>query len=122
MTIYEAVGGEPTFERLVDAFYRGVEQDPVLRPLYPDELEGPKRRLMLFLIQFFGGPTTYAQERGEPALRMRHLPFAIGPEQRDAWLQHMSVAIETLDLPELAKGQFRGYFEGAANFLMNRPA
>ena len=122
MTIYEAVGGQATFEQLVDAFYSGVAEDPILRPLYPDELEGPKRRLTLFLIQFFGGPATYSDERGEPALRMRHLPFAIGPAERDAWLQRMAAAIDTLALPDLAKGQFRGYFEGAANFLMNRPA
>jgi len=116
------VGGAPTFERLVESFYAGVAEDAVLRPLYPEDLEGPRRRLTLFLIQFFGGPTTYSDERGEPALRMRHLPFAIGAEQRDAWLRRMSAAIDALDLPELAKAQFRGYFEGAANFLMNRPA
>ena len=116
------MGGAPTFERLVESFYAGVAEDAVLRPLYPEDLEGPRRRLTLFLIQFFGGPTTYSDERGEPALRMRHLPFAIGAEQRDAWLRRMSAAIDALDLPELAKAQFRGYFEGAANFLMNRPA
>jgi hemoglobin len=121
VTIFEAVGGEPTFQRLVDAFYAGVEEDPVVRPLYPEDLSGPKRRLMLFLIQYFGGPSTYSEERGHPALRMRHMPFAIGQAERDAWMRHMSAAIDTLDLPELAKGQFRGYFEGASTFLINQP-
>ncbi len=122
MTIYEAVGGAPTFERLVEAFYSGVAEDPVLRPLYPEDLEGPKRRLTLFLIQYFGGPTTYSDERGHPALRMRHMPFAIGQKERDAWMKHMSAAVQTLDVPELAREQFRGYFEGAATFLINQPS
>jgi hemoglobin len=122
MTIYEAVGGAPTFERLVETFYAGVEHDPVLRPLYPEDLSGPRQRLTLFLIQFFGGPATYSEQRGHPQLRARHMPFAIGQAERDAWLRHMRAAIDTLDVPELAKDQFRGYFEGAATFLMNQPA
>lgn len=120
MTIFEAVGGQPTFERLVDAFYGGVEDDPVLRPLYPEDLSGPKRHLMLFLIQYFGGPSTYSDERGHPALRMRHQPFAIGKPERDAWMRHMSAAIDTLELSELVEERIRGYFEGASTFLINR--
>ena len=119
-TIYDAVGGAPTFERLVATFYRGVEYDPILRPLYPDDLSAPRRHLTLFLIQFFGGPDTYSQERGHPALRMRHVPFAIGQAERDAWLRHMAAAIDELDVSELAKAEFRGYFEGAATFLINK--
>jgi hemoglobin len=121
VTIYDAVGGAPTFERLVEAFYAGVANDPILRPLYPKDLEGPRRRLTLFLIQFFGGPATYSEERGDPALRARHVPFAIGQAEREAWLARMSAALDTLDLPPLAREQFRGYFEGAAKFLMNQP-
>ena len=120
MTIFEAVGGEPTFQRLVDAFYEGVEGEPILRQLYPEDLTGPRRHLMLFLIQYFGGPETYSNERGHPALRMRHRPFAIGKPERDAWMRHMSAAIDTLDLSELVKDQMRGYFEGASTFLINR--
>jgi len=120
MTVYEAVGGAPTFERLVDAFYDQVEGDLVLRPMYPEDLSGPRRRLALFLMQFFGGPTTYSDERGHPALRMRHLPFKIDQTARDAWLRHMYAAIETIEVPELAKEQLRGYFSDAATFLMNQ--
>src|SRR5207248_2460994 len=119
MTIYEAVGGAETFERLVRAFYEGIADDPLLRPLYPEDLDGPRRRLTLFLMQYFGGPTTYSDERGHPQLRMRHMPFSIGKVERDAWLSHMSAAIETLDLSPLVREQFRSYFEGAATFLMN---
>jgi hemoglobin len=121
MTIYEAVGGAETFERLVEGFYAAVAGDPVLRPLYPENLSAPRRHLTLFLMQYFGGPSTYSEERGHPQLRARHLPFAIGRAERDAWVRHMSEALDTLDLSELVKEQMRSYFDGAATFLMNRP-
>ncbi len=120
MTVYEAVGGAPAFERLVEAFYAGVADDPILRPLYPEELVASKRHLTLFLIQYFGGPGTYSEERGHPRLRMRHVPFAIGRAERDAWMRHMSAAVETLDVPQAARDEFRAYFENAATFLVNR--
>ena len=120
MTVYEAAGGAATFERLVAAFYAGVAADPLLRALYPEDLAGAQRRLTLFLIQYFGGPATYSEERGHPQLRMRHMPFSIGRPEREAWLRHMSAAIDTLDVPEAAREQFRAYFDGAATFLMNR--
>src|SRR5215813_8539473 len=80
-TVYEQAGGMPFFERLVDRFYDGVAGDPVLLALYPqpDDLGPARRRLTLFLAQYWGGPTTYSDERGHPRLRARHLPFAIGP-------------------------------------------
>ena len=115
------MGGEKAFEQLVERFYAGVEQDPLLRPLYPADLSGPRRRLTLFLIQYFGGPGTYAEERGDPRLRMRHLPFAIGRAERAAWLGHMGAALDSLEVPALVRDQLRGYFDGAATFLMNRP-
>ena len=90
-TVYDAVGGQAFFDRLVDRFYDGVESDDVLLPLYPDpdDLQGARRRLAMFLAQYWGGPTTYNEERGHPRLRMRHAPFAIGPEARERWLAHM---------------------------------
>ena len=89
-TVYEAVGGEATFTRLVDAFYAGVAADPVLRAIYPEDDLGPAaERLRLFLIQYWGGPTTYSDQRGHPRLRMRHVPFAVSVAARDAWLRHM---------------------------------
>src|SRR5215212_242539 len=89
----------PFFERVVGHFYEAVATDPVLRPVYPDaDLAGAERRLTLFLAQYWGGPRTYDEERGHPRLRMRHAPFAIGPRERDAWLQHMRNAVESLGL------------------------
>jgi hemoglobin len=103
ITFYEAIGGHETFVRLVDRFYAGVAEDPVLRPLYPGEDLAPAaRRLRMFLEQYWGGPTTYSQERGHPRLRMRHAPFVVNPEARDRWLQHMRDAVDSLALdPEL---------------------
>lgn len=120
MTIYEAVGGEPFFVTLVERFYQGVENDPLLKPLYPaDDMDGARRRLHLFLMQYFGGPATYIQERGHPRLRMRHLPFTVGEAERDAWVKHMRVSLESADAPLEVKDAMLAYFESTATFLRN---
>jgi len=98
--MYERVGGSDFFVALVDRFYVGVAGDPVLRPLYPDDLTDPKAHLAGFLVQYWGGPTTYSDERGHPRLRMRHARFVIGPLERDAWLRHMTDAVRSAGLPE----------------------
>jgi hemoglobin len=122
-TLYDEVGGEPTFRRLVDLFYSQVEDDPVLRPLYLDEDLGPggaaRDRLTLFLMQYWGGPSTYAETRGHPRLRMRHAAWQIGGRERDAWLSHMLTAVAQLDLPEGQAGQLADYLLGAAHSLVN---
>lgn len=120
VTFYEEVGGEATFRKLVDTFYAGVAQDPILRPMYPDEDLGPAAdRLRLFLIQYWGGPNTYSAERGHPRLRMRHAPFQVGPRQRDAWITHMRAAVESLNLPEDQDKTLWEYLERAAQFMVN---
>lgn len=120
-SFYDAVGGMPFFERLVDAFYVGVESDDVLAPLYPDapDFSGARRRLTLFLAQYWGGPTTYDDERGHPRLRMRHFPFPVGPLQRDRWLLHMARAIEASGADEAAQRTMIDYFVPAAEHLRN---
>ncbi|WP_375484016.1 globin [uncultured Jatrophihabitans sp.] len=121
-TFYAAVGGEDTFRRLVDAFYAGVAQDEVLRPLYPeDDLDPAAERLRLFLMQYWGGPTTYSQERGHPRLRMRHAPFPVGVAARDAWLGRMRAAMDTLDLAPEYDATLWSYFTSAADSLRNLP-
>jgi hemoglobin len=123
MTFYESVGGEDVFRRLVAAFYRGVATDPVLRPLYPEEDLGPaEERLRMFLVQYWGGPTTYGEKRGHPRLRARHAGFHIGPRQRDAWLRHMREAVDSLDLPEEYAKPLWGYLHQAAYAMTNQPA
>ncbi|NYF99260.1 globin [Janibacter cremeus] len=119
-TFYEQVGGHETFVRLVHAFYEGVAQDPTLRALYPEADLGPAEvRLRMFLEQYFGGPTTYSQQRGHPRLRMRHVHYAVTPEQRDRWMRHMLAAMDTLQLPESHDAAMRDYFRRAADSLIN---
>lgn len=120
MTVYDLVGGEETFFRLAHALYQRIDRDPLLRPMFPTDLAGAEERLALFLIQYFGGPATYSERRGHPRLRMRHLPFAIGQAERDAWLGHMLQAIEEIGIDEPARTMMRDYFEGAATFMINR--
>jgi len=121
-TLYDLVGGMPFFEALVDHFYDGVASDPVLLRLYPDatDLAPARRRLTLFLAQYWGGPTTYSDERGHPRLRARHFPFEIGPEARDHWLRHMRIAVEASEAPPEAERQLLEYFVAAAEAMRNR--
>ena len=122
-TLYDAVGGEPVFRQLVDVFYEGVALDPLLRPLYPDEdLSGARARLTGFLVQYWGGPTTYSEQRGHPRLRMRHAPWVIGERERDAWLGHMRRAVEAIEVPEEARAAIWEHLERAAHTLVNAPA
>jgi hemoglobin len=117
--MYERLGGMPFFDRLTGAFYLRVGEDEVLRPLYPTDLDAPRRHLCLFLAQFFGGPRQYDSERGAPRLRARHLPFRIGQEERDHWVAHMRAAVEEVGPPPLERAQMLTYFESAADHLMN---
>ncbi|MEV4317795.1 globin [Actinocrispum sp. NPDC049592] len=119
-TFYEAVGGEATFRKIVGRFYAEVAADEVLRPLYPEEDLGPaEERLRLFLMQYWGGPHTYSDNRGHPRLRMRHAPFQVGPLQRDAWLRCMRIAVDEAGLAEEHRAQLWNYLEMAANSLVN---
>lgn len=125
ITFFERVGGQAFFDHLVDVFYDGIATDPVLLPLYPEQHDlGPaRRRLALFLGQYWGGPTTYNEERGHPRLRMRHMPFRVGPLERDRWLHHMANAVDavTRDRPDAEELQqvLLHYFVPAAEHLRN---
>ena len=120
-SLYERAGGTPFFEALVACFYEGVANDPVLRPLYPEaDLAPAQRRLTLFLIQYWGGPRTYEEERGHPKLQMRHAPFTIGPAERDRWLVHMRAAIlELAPAPDIGD-ELENYMAMAAEAMRNR--
>lgn len=121
MSLYERVGGDDFFERLVDAFYDGVASDEVLLRLYPEQsdLTGARERLRLFLIQYWGGPTTYSDERGHPRLRQRHFPFAIGALERDRWLVHMLAAVEEVSTDEGIRTELTEYMVRAAEHMVN---
>jgi hemoglobin len=118
-TVYELVGGSQFFVDLVDRFYDGVATDPVLRPLYPSDLGESRRFLAGFLIQYWGGPTDYSDERGHPRLRMRHIPFPIGPAERDAWLRHMLGALDADPHESAVHAAMVEYFVRTADFLVN---
>lgn len=120
-SLYERVGGEAFFVELSERFYAGVVSDQVLWPLYPDQsdLDGAKERLTLFLIQYWGGPMTYMEVRGHPKLRLRHMPFLIGPTERDHWLMHMAAAVESSTHDPEIRDELMGYFTNAAEHLRN---
>ena len=120
LAFYDEIGGHDTFVRLVDLFYDGVADDDVLRPMYPEQDLGPaKHRLTTFLEQYWGGPTTYGQERGHPRLRMRHAAFHVNPDARDRWLAHMRTAVDALELPSLHDATLWDYLQRAAFAMVN---
>ncbi len=120
-SLYDAVGGEPVFRQLVGDFYAGVASDPVLRPLYPEDLGPAEDRLRMFLVQYWGGPGTYSEQRGHPRLRMRHVAWQVGERERDAWLHLMRAAVERIDVPEGARAAIWEHLERAAYSLVNHP-
>ncbi|MDP9326100.1 MAG: globin [Candidatus Dormibacteraeota bacterium] len=119
-SLFDRVGGEAWFVALVDRFYHLVEDDPVLRPLYPEDLSGPRQHLAGFLAQRWGGPSKYSEARGHPRLRMRHAPFAIGQAERDVWFQHMSAALAAGQLDDADRAELRAFFDSTSTMLINR--
>jgi hemoglobin len=119
-TFYDAIGGYPTIARIVERFYEGVAQDDVLRPLYPEDDLGPaQERFTLFLVQYWGGPTTYSERRGHPRLRMRHAPFAVTPRAKEHWLTHFRAGLDAVALAAELDAQFWDYITHAAQFMVN---
>jgi hemoglobin len=119
-TLYEFVGGGQWFVDLVDRFYEGVAEDELLRPLYPNDLTESRAHMSGFLIQYWGGPATYSEERGHPRLRMRHMPFAIGEAEKGAWLHHMNTAVREKGLEPEIEAHVLAYFDNAATHLVNQ--
>lgn len=121
-TLFDRIGGEATFEQLVSHFYALVSVNPILRPMYPDDdFQAAAERLMLFLIQYWGGPHTYSEMRGHPRLRMRHAQFLIDSKARDVWLACMKSAVDELKIEESDRVELWNYLEMAAQSLVNTP-
>jgi hemoglobin len=119
-TFYDEIGGYPTIAKIVERFYEGVATDEVLRPLYPEQDLAPAaERFTLFLVQYWGGPTTYSDTRGHPRLRMRHAPFAVTPKARDHWLTHFRAGLDEAGLTPEQDAQFWDYVTHAAQFMVN---
>ncbi|MEO9326172.1 globin [Nocardioides sp. C4-1] len=119
-TFYEQIGGFETMQRIVHRFYEGVAADEVLRPMYPEaDLAPAEERFLLFLVQYWGGPTTYSEQRGHPRLRMRHAPFAVNPEAKEHWLRHFRDALDSVELAPEHDAKFWDYVTHAAQFMVN---
>lgn len=119
-TFYEAIGGRKTIEQIVDVFYQGIAEDPVLKPMYPEEdLRPAAERLTMFLEQYWGGPTTYSQQRGHPRLRMRHAPYVVDADARDRWLKHFRKGLDAANLAPEHDEAFWNYAQHAAQFMVN---
>lgn len=119
-TFYDEIGGYDTIADIVRVFYHGVADDEVLRPLYPEADLGPaEERFRLFLVQYWGGPTTYGDTRGHPRLRMRHAPFAVTPEAKEHWLTHFRAGLDAVELTPEQDAQFWEYVTHAAQFMVN---
>ena len=121
-TLYERVGGSSFFVALVERFYQEVERGPILRPLYPADLRPGMANLAAFLVQYWGGPADYTFPRGHPRLRMRHHAFAIGPRERNAWVEHMAAAVKSSGAAPADADELITYFQDASAMLINRPA
>lgn len=120
MSFYDQIGGHATFKALVDAFYEGVAEDPLMRPMYPEEDLGPAaERLTMFLEQYWGGPKSYQEQRGHPRLRMRHAIFKVNAEARDRWLLHMRAALDRVQLSPADDAVMWDYLDRAAHSLVN---
>ena len=121
-TFYDEIGGYDTISRIVAVFYEGVAQDEVLRPMYPEADLGPaEERFRDFLVQYWGGPSTYSESRGHPRLRMRHAPYAVGSDARDRWLTHFRAGLDAVELTPEQDAQFWAYVTHAAQFMVNTP-
>ncbi len=119
ITLYEKIGRE-NLRKLIHDFYREIPNDPVLRPMYKDDLEHAEERLFLFMVQYLGGPDTYNQMRGHPRLRMRHMVFPINDAARENWLRNMKTALDKSEIAESEKQFLWNYFQQTAEFLKNR--
>ncbi len=122
LSFFDEIGGQPVIDRIVARFYEGVAGDDVLGPMYPeDDLRdgSAARRLAMFLAQYWGGPTTYSQERGHPRLRMRHAPFTVDRTAAEHWLRHFRAGLDEAGLTPEQDARFWGYVTYAADFMLN---
>lgn len=125
-SLFDAVGGEDTFRRLVRGFYAQVPDDDILGPMYPEEdMAGAEDRLYWFLTQYWGGPTTYQEKRGNPMLRRRHFPYTIDMAAAERWLELMEKALDEIDdetIPEAPRAAIWNHMQRVAYMMINEPS
>ncbi|MBN3525427.1 globin domain-containing protein [Paenibacillus apiarius] len=118
-TIYEAIGGEATVRRIVEAFYPRVQADPLIGPLFPENIMPVMEKQFMFLTQFFGGPSLFSDEYGHPMMRARHMPFPITRERADAWLGCMREALTEIGLEPSLRDMVLERLSGPAYHFVN---
>jgi len=122
-TPYELIGGEEGVRALVERFYDLMELEPDfarLRAVHGSALEQARERLFLFLSGWLGGPALYTDRFGHPMLRARHLPFAIGVEERDQWMACMIRAMHETEVPEALRAHLEPAFFKTADWMRNK--
>jgi hemoglobin len=122
-TPYERLGGEAPLRELVDRFYDLMDLEPEyagIRKLHPTDLANSRQKLFMFLSGWLGGPGLYVERYGHPMLRARHLPFAIGTAERDAWMACMMRAMEDVGVEERLRAALAEALFGTADWMRNR--
>lgn len=121
---FELIGGDAGIRRLVDRFYDLMDSAPEavhVRALHATSLKASREKLHLYLTGWTGGPPVYVERYGDPRLRMRHFPFAIGTRERDEWLWCMERALEEHDMPDELKAHLRTRLRVLADHMRNQP-
>lgn len=122
-TTYDKVGGDAGVAKLCDRFYELMDttaQFAELRSLHPADLQGSRDKLYMFLSGWFGGPDLFVEKFGHPRLRARHMPFAIGTQERDQWVACMVLAMEDVGIEEGLRAKLLQNFFNTADFMRNK--
>ncbi|SFI57926.1 globin domain-containing protein [Thermoflavimicrobium dichotomicum] len=120
-SLYEQIGGAKKVRELVEAFYARVQAHPLLKPIFPEDIQPVMEKQYLFLTQFLGGPPLYTEKHGHPMLRARHLPFPITPSRANAWLECMHQALDEAGITGEARDQIWARVVMAAHHMINQP-
>ncbi|MFD3260297.1 globin [Paenibacillus lentus] len=121
LSIYDNLGGEKAIQQLVEAFYPKVKANPLLGPLFPEDIEPVMEKQFMFLSQFFGGPSLFSDAFGHPMMRARHLPFPVTRERAEAWLACMTEALEEIGVENELKDLVIKRLSGPAFHFVNTP-
>ncbi|MEY4652029.1 MAG: hypothetical protein RI884_610 [Pseudomonadota bacterium] len=120
---YDLIGGEPVVRALVDRFYDLMDLEPgyaALRASHGSELTQARQKLFMFLSGWLGGPPLYVEQYGHPRLRMRHMPFSIGIQERDQWVACMHQAMGEVGIEPQMAARLKASFMQTADWMRNR--
>ncbi|MFG1379112.1 group II truncated hemoglobin [Xanthobacter autotrophicus] len=120
--MFERLGGAVVIDRLVEAFYHRMDtlaEAEGIRAMHADDLAQTKHVLKRYLTEWTGGPKLYSVEKGHPRLRQRHMGFAIGNSERDAWLLCMRGALDETVADAAARDEVYGAMAKLADWMRN---